>query len=74
MRPDDRRALSTEGLPAHHILAAELADAPPLAGVIGEIDARLREGFLLLHFASLDLAFLRDGLPPMRAAVAAARA
>ena len=61
VRPPTLDGLSTEGLRAHHILPAEIADAPPLAQVLPEVDRRLREGVLLLHFAKLDLAFLRDG-------------
>jgi DNA polymerase-3 subunit epsilon len=48
-----------EGLRAHHILPSELEEAPPLDAVIRELDRRMREGALLLHFSSLDLGFLR---------------
>jgi DNA polymerase-3 subunit epsilon len=51
--------LSTDGIRAHHILPAELADAPRLADVLPEVDRRLREGVLLVHYARLDVAFLR---------------
>jgi DNA polymerase-3 subunit epsilon len=61
VRPPDLTGLSTEGLRVHHILPAEIVDAPTLAEVLPEVDRRLREGTLLLHFAQLDLAFLRDG-------------
>lgn len=68
VRPEDLAGLSVEGIRAHHILPAELEQAPALAEVLPEIDQRVREGVLLLHFARLDLAFLRDayrrsGLP-----------
>jgi DNA polymerase-3 subunit epsilon len=61
VRPPDVNGLSSEGLRAHHILPAEIADAPRLPEVLPEVDRRLREGTLLVHFAQLDLAFLRDG-------------
>ena len=59
VRPAGPERLSLEGLPAHHILPSELGHAPALAQVLPEVDARLREGVLLLHYARLDLAFLR---------------
>lgn len=58
-RPAELSSLSTEGLRAHHLLPADLAAAPALADVLPDVDRRLREGPLLLHFAGLDLAFLR---------------
>lgn len=57
--PVEPERLSLEGLRAHHILPSELGHAPDLAQVLPEVDARLREGVLLLHYARLDLAFLR---------------
>lgn len=60
VRPERLADLPMEGLRAHHILPAELADAPPIAEVIPEVDRRLREGALLVHFAKLDLAFLAE--------------
>ena len=59
VRPAEPERLSLEGLRAHHILPSELGHAPALAQVLPEVDARLREGVLLLHYARLDLAFLR---------------
>ena len=60
VRPPDLDRLSTEGLRAHHILPAEIETAPGLEQVLPEVDRRLREGVLLLHYAALDLAFLRE--------------
>jgi DNA polymerase III subunit epsilon len=60
VRPPQPDRLSTEGIRAHHILPAEVEDAPPLGTVLPEIDRRIREGLLLVHYAKLDLAFLRD--------------
>ena len=59
VRPGDLETLSAEGIGAHHILPAELASAPALERVLPEIDARLREGVLVVHQAAVDLAFLR---------------
>jgi len=59
VRPPEPERLSTEGLRAHHIIPGDIADAPVLAEVLPEIDRRVREGALIVHFAQLDLAFLR---------------
>jgi DNA polymerase III subunit epsilon len=59
VRPADLAALSTEGLRAHHLLPEDVADGPPLDVVLPDVDRRVREGLLLVHFAALDLAFLR---------------
>jgi DNA polymerase-3 subunit epsilon len=60
VRPPDPARLSTEGIRAHHILPGELAEAPPLTAVVSELDHRIRGGVVVLHYASLDLGFLRD--------------
>jgi len=60
VRPPVDGALPGEGVRAHHLLPADLAGAPSLTSVLLEIDARLREGVVVLHYASLDLAFLRE--------------
>jgi DNA polymerase-3 subunit epsilon len=59
VRPETPASLSTEGIRAHHILPAELEQAPLLPAVLAEVEPRIREGVLLLHHAGLDLAFLR---------------
>ena len=59
VRPATLDDLSTQGIRAHHILPAELAGAPPLADVLPEVDRRIREGVLLVHYAHLDVQFLR---------------
>jgi DNA polymerase III subunit epsilon len=60
VRPDPSAALSNEGIRAHHLLPADYAGAPPVAEVVPEIDRRLREGVLLVHYAQLDVAFLKN--------------
>ncbi len=59
VRPPDPEGLSQAGLRAHHLLPGDLAAAPALPELLPRLDARLREGVLLLHHAPLDLAFLR---------------
>lgn len=59
VRPTAEGALPTEGIRAHHILPAELERAPAIGEVLPQVEARLREGALLLHFADLDLRLLR---------------
>ncbi len=59
VRPKQEGVLSDEGLRAHHILPSESAAAPTLGHVLPEVDRRLRDSVLLLHFADLDVNFLR---------------
>ncbi|RMH58430.1 MAG: 3'-5' exonuclease [Deinococcus-Thermus bacterium] len=59
VRPRRPEALSAEGVRAHHILPAELEEAPPLEEVLPEVLRRVAQGVLLLHFAQVDLAFLK---------------
>jgi DNA polymerase-3 subunit epsilon len=60
VRPEDPASLSPDGIRAHHILPSELANAPPIRDVLGEVDRRIREGVLVLHHAPLDLGLLRE--------------
>jgi DNA polymerase-3 subunit epsilon len=59
VRPARGSAISPASIPAHHLLRAEVSAAPPAAEVLREVDARIREGALLVHHASIDVAFLR---------------
>lgn len=59
VRPTRPEALSVEGIKAHHILPDELQTAPPLALVLDEVQQRLGQDVLVLHFSSVDLGFLR---------------
>jgi len=59
VRPDPDAGLSTEGIRAHHLVPADYADGPPIAEVVPEIERRLREGVLLVHYAQLDVSFLK---------------
>lgn len=46
-------------IPAHHLLPAEVRDAPLAREVLAQVDRRIREGPLLVHQAAIDVAFLR---------------
>jgi len=59
VRPASARGMPTDGIRAHHILPAELDAAPAIAEVLPDVDVRLREGALLVHYAPLDLRLLR---------------
>jgi DNA polymerase-3 subunit epsilon len=59
LRPPDLEHLSLAGLPAHELLPAELAAAPPFCDFLPRLDALLRSSVLVLHHAPLDLGFLR---------------
>ncbi|MDQ3947411.1 MAG: 3'-5' exonuclease [Actinomycetota bacterium] len=51
--------LSGAGVTVHHLLPAQLVDAPPLGTVMAEVDRRLRDAVVVLHAGSVDLPFLR---------------
>ena len=59
VRPAGVENIPTDGIRAHHILPAELGDAPAIGEVLPDVDLRLREGALLVHCADLDLRLLR---------------
>ena len=60
VRSDAGRVPSTEAMRVHHILPDEVAAAPTLTEVFDGVTSRLDGAVLLLHFARLDLAFLKD--------------
>ncbi len=59
VHPGSFEGLDDEAIGVHHILPEELHRAPPLAEVAVEIDRRLDDAILLVHHASVDVAFLR---------------
>lgn len=59
VRPTRPEALSVEGIKAHHILPNELDNAPTLESVLEEIEQRIANQVLLLHYGSVDLGFLQ---------------
>jgi DNA polymerase-3 subunit epsilon len=52
-------SVGSDSLLVHHILPGELAGAPSREEVLEEIDVRLRDAVLLVHFAGMDVPFLR---------------
>jgi DNA polymerase-3 subunit epsilon len=49
-----------DSLKIHHILPQELATAPRLNAVLPQILSRLQHGLLLVHYAAIDVAFLKQ--------------
>lgn len=62
VQPTRPEALSVEGIKAHHILPNELDNAPILQSVLEEIQQRIANDVLLLHYGSVDLGFLQRSL------------
>lgn len=61
VRPEAGREIRPESVRAHQLLKRDLTAAPPLAEVLGEVDRRIREGALLVHFQAIDVGFLKQG-------------
>lgn len=59
VRLEATSTIDPSSIAAHQLLPGEMRDAPPLGDVLKEIDARLRDGVLLVHHAPLDVGFLR---------------
>lgn len=59
VRPSTAHVSDSRSLQAHNLIPADLRDAPSLSDVLGEVDRRLREGVLLVHFAAVDVSFLK---------------
>ncbi len=59
VHPGSFEGLDDAAIGVHHILPEELHQAPPLAEVAGRIEERLDGAVLVVHHASLDVAFLR---------------
>ncbi len=59
VRPEEVGSIDPASIRAHHLVPGDVREAPPIEEVLGAVDARLREGALLVHQAALDVAFLR---------------
>jgi DNA polymerase III subunit epsilon len=59
VQPADGRAVDPGSIRAHQLVWGEIREAPSLSEVLPEVDRRLREGVMLVHHRSIDLAFLR---------------
>lgn len=60
VRPEAGRRITPESVRAHQLVWDEVREAPPLGGVLREVDRRLREGVLLVHHKAIDVVFLRE--------------
>jgi DNA polymerase-3 subunit epsilon len=59
VRPEDGSGITSASVTAHQLVTLDVSGAPSLAEVLPEIDRRVREGVLLVHHASIDVAFLK---------------
>ncbi len=59
VRPAPGDAIDPGSIAAHHLVPADVATAPSLRDVLTAVDVRLRGGVLLVHQASIDVAFLK---------------
>ncbi len=59
VRPEAGVALDPESVRYHQLVWGEVREAPPLAQVMPEVGRRAAEGALLVHNASVDIAFLK---------------
>ncbi len=59
VRPEDGRAIKPESVRAHQLLKGEVDAAPPLGEVLEQVERRIREGALLVHFQAIDVQFLK---------------
>jgi DNA polymerase-3 subunit epsilon len=59
VRPEEAAEIDPASIRAHQLLPGDVREAPLLGPVLREIDARVREGALLVHQAALDVPFLR---------------
>lgn len=51
--------ISPASITAHHLVPADVANAPTLREALTQVDLRLRGGVLLVHQASIDVTFLK---------------
>jgi DNA polymerase-3 subunit epsilon len=59
VRPRRGHRAAEEAMRVHHILPDEVRDAPRLCQVLEEIESRLGEAHLLVHYGKLDVGFLK---------------
>lgn len=60
VRPPGASAIGERSIQAHQLVWGEVREAPVVAEVMRAVNERLREGALLVHQASVDVAFLRQ--------------
>lgn len=73
VEPPSGTGIATSSIAAHHLVPRDMRGAPPLADVLAQVDARLREGdggasraVLLVHQAAVDVQFLRRAFKSAR--------
>jgi DNA polymerase-3 subunit epsilon len=59
VRPEDGSRIDDASVRAHQLVWGEVRDAPHLPEVLREVDRRLREGVMLVHFRAIETGFLR---------------
>ncbi len=59
VKPVGGRAVDPASIRAHQLVWGEIREAPPLSEVLPEVERRLKEGVMLVHHRSIDVAFLR---------------
>lgn len=59
VRPEEGREIRPESVRAHQLVRGEVSAAPPLADVLEQVDRRIREGALLVHYQAIDVQFLK---------------
>ncbi len=59
VRPEEGRVIKPESVRAHQLMRGEVDLAPALGDVLSEVDRRIREGALLVHFQAIDVQFLK---------------
>jgi DNA polymerase-3 subunit epsilon len=59
VRPGEGGTIDPESVRAHQLLWGEVKEAPTLAEVLPEIEARLEDAALLVHYGVIDVTFLR---------------
>jgi len=60
IRPEDGREIRPDSVMAHQLVTGEVRQAPPLVEALEQVARRIREGALLVHHQSIDVAFLRQ--------------
>jgi DNA polymerase-3 subunit epsilon len=59
VQPEEGRQIRPETVQAHQLMSGEVRRAPPHGDVLQEVEHRLREGALLVHYQAIDVQFLK---------------
>jgi DNA polymerase-3 subunit epsilon len=66
VRPAPGNAIDPASIAAHHLVPADVAHAPSLRDVLTAVEVRLHGAVLLVHQASIDVAFLKHAFATER--------